>query len=109
MGMVMRRIGVIATDPDPSSIDPFMVPGDPDGGPIGARPWMFDHHRRGGGADANTEVSGRGLAGTDRYEGEGRGRQRDHSKRSDFHNIKLDLVGVVILHFFSQWQFDLSI
>ena len=80
-----RRISVVTADPDPCSVDPLVMTGDPDGAAIGARPGMFHDNRRGSDADLNSHIGGRGLARGDKRHDDGDKRQRSQTKRSDSH------------------------
>jgi hypothetical protein len=86
-----RRISVITADPDPATVDPLVVAGDPDGSAIGARPGMLDDdgRRRDTNLDAHIDGGG-GLGGTDKHHGNGGKCQQSHAKRSDFHSPLLD-------------------
>jgi hypothetical protein len=47
-GMRTRGIAVIATNPDPATVDPFIVAADPDRSGIGRGPRTIDDCRRRG-------------------------------------------------------------
>jgi len=86
-----RRISIITSDPDPSSANPLMMTGDPDGAAIGGSPPMFHNDRRGRGSNLDANIDGSGsLGGTNRRHDNGGKRQRCQTKRSDFHRSFLD-------------------
>jgi len=69
----VRRIGVIATNPDPAAPNPFMMAGYPDGCAVRTRPGTFDNERGRRSAHANGDIGGgRSLPSADRQEDEGR-------------------------------------
>jgi hypothetical protein len=82
----MGRIGVIAADPNPLTVDPFIVAGNPNRAAIGRRPSMFEVGRRGRTSDLNVDIDARGgPARACERENSSRATERDRTKRSYFH------------------------
>ncbi len=95
------RVSIIAADIDPAAAVPFVMSGDPDGAGIRGGPAMVSGRwgrRRVSDLDADSHLR-RGGRGAERQDGEGRAREGEGPKRSNFH-IGLDLLNVVNLQKF---------
>jgi hypothetical protein len=109
-GMGAGRISIIAADPDPATIDPFIMTGDPDCPGIRTRPLMINRsrwRRRGADLDVDADLR-RGMAGTDGEEDKRRAAKSGGAKRGYVHT-GLDFLHVLKLHFFWRRLDDKSV
>lgn len=98
MAAAAGRIIVVAANPDPASVDPFVMAGNPDGIAVRALPatvvsagWWWRA------ANTNIEINGRSRFGTNKQGDEGHDSQHRCTKREYFHIRVLDLVNMLQL------------
>src|SRR5260221_9818434 len=98
----MRRVSIVTANPDPASIDPFIVTGDPDRVGVGTFPSGIILVIRRRTPDMDAERLSGCPVGAYKHGRASQTSQHDCSKRCYFHGKYLDLFQCAALQFFQE-------